>query len=485
MDLDLVIRGGTVGTSTGRFEADVGVRDGSIVALGAGLPPGRSEIDARGRLVLPGGVDSHAHIEQLAASGLNNADSFETATASAALGGTTTVISFAAQHVGMSLKDVVADYHARATRGARIDYAFHLILADPNPRTLAEDVPALVEAGHGSLKLFMTYDRLRVDDELMLDVLAAARGTGALVCVHAENHGMISWMGKRLVARGYTAPRFHGISHPRVSEAEAFVRLAAMARLVDQPVMIFHVSTAEGAAVIRKARGEGVKLFAETCTQYLTLTAADMDRPGLEGAKWMCSPPLRTVADQEALWQALALGDLATISSDHAPYRYDASGKLAAGDAPTFKQIANGMPGLQTRLLVLFDAMVSQGRLGLEKFVELTATAPARIYNLARKGEIAPGKDADIVLWDPNREVTITDALMADNAGYTPYVGRQVRGWPQTVLLRGRVVADGGELKAEPGSGRFIARGGGEAARPTGRLDPDMDAALNGGAVLL
>ena len=229
MDLDLVIRGGTVGTSTGRFEADVGVRDGSIVALGAGLPPGRSEIDARGRLVLPGGVDSHAHIEQLAASGLNNADSFETATASAALGGTTTVISFAAQHVGMSLKDVVADYHARATRGARIDYAFHLILADPNPRTLAEDVPALVEAGHGSLKLFMTYDRLRVDDELMLDVLAAARGTGALVCVHAENHGMISWMGKRLVARGYTAPRFHGISHPRVSEAEAFVRLAGAA----------------------------------------------------------------------------------------------------------------------------------------------------------------------------------------------------------------------------------------------------------------
>ena len=232
MDLDLVIRGGTVGTSTGRFEADVGVRDGSIVALGAGLPAGRSEIDARGRLVLPGGVDSHAHIEQLAASGLTNADTFETATAAAALGGTTTVISFAAQHVGMSLKDVVADYHARATRGARIDYAFHLILADPNPRTLAEDVPALVEAGHGSLKLFMTYDRLRVDDELMLDVLAAARGTGALVCVHAENHGMISWMGKRLVARGYTAPRFHGISHPRVSEAEAFVRLAAMARLV-------------------------------------------------------------------------------------------------------------------------------------------------------------------------------------------------------------------------------------------------------------
>jgi dihydropyrimidinase len=485
MELDLVVRGGTVGTAGGSFEADVGVRGETVVAVGTSLPAGKREIDARGQLVLPGGVDSHAHIQQLSASGLTNADTFETATRSAALGGTTTVITFAAQHVGMSLRKVVADYHDLAERGAMIDYAFHMILADPTPQVLDEEVPELIAAGHGSLKVFMTYDRLKVDDERLLDVLAAARAGGAMVCVHAENHGIISWMGKRLVSRGYVAPRFHGTSHARVVEAEAFHRLIAMSRLLDQPVMIFHVSTAEGAKIIREARGEGTKIWGETCTQYLTLTAADMDRPGLEGAKWMCSPPLREACDQEALWRALELGDLQTVSSDHAPYRYDESGKLAAGPSATFKQIANGLPGLQTRMPVLFDAMVSKGRLGLAKFVELTATAPAQLYNLARKGAIAPGFDADIVLWSPDREVTITDALMADNAGFTPYVGRTVRGWPETVLLRGTVIAEGGKVKAAPGSGAFLPRGGGQAAAPSGRLEADMDPARNGGAELL
>ena len=483
---DIVIRGGRVATATDVFDADVAIAGETVAAIGRGLPSGKREIDARGKLVLPGGVDSHAHIEQLSAAGIMNADTFESATTSAAFGGTTTVISFAAQHVGMALPQVLADYHALAKKGAVIDYAFHMIIADPTLETLANDIPALVKEGHGSIKIFMTYDRLKIDDEPLLDILVAARESGAMLCAHAENHGIIAWMVKRLIERGHTQPKFHAIGHARFSEADAFNRLIGMAALVDQPIMIFHVSTAEGAKVIREARGEGLKVFAETCPQYLFLTAEDLNKPGVEGAKWMCSPPPRTVADQEALWQALSLGDLQTISSDHAPYRFDETGKLRAGKNPNFKQVANGLPGLEVRLPLLFDAMVSKGRLGLEKFVELTATAPAKIYNLhPRKGSIGVGADADIAIWDPAREITLSDAMMHDLAGYTPYAGRTLRGWPVTVLSRGRVVIADGRRLTEPGSGRFLARTGGVAARPTGRLVADMDPERNFGARLL
>src|SRR4051812_41899323 len=483
---DLVLRGGTVATASDTMQADVGIRGELIAAIGLDLAKGEREIDARGKLLLPGGVDSHTHIEQFSAGGLLNADTFETATSSAAFGGTTTVISFAAQHIGMRLLDVVDDYHALARKGAVVDYAFHMIVSDPTEVTLKEDIPALVESGHASIKVFMTYDRLRLDDEKLLDVLMSARENQALVCVHAENHGIISWMVQRLLARGYTAPKYHAVSHARLSEAEAFNRLIGMAALVDQPIMIFHVSTAEGAKVIRDARGQGLKVFAETCPQYLFMTADDLDKPGIEGAKWMCSPPPRRAPDQEALWQALSLGDLQTISSDHAPYRFDDTGKLRAGPNPNFKQVANGLPGLELRLPLLFDAMVSKGRLGLNKFVELTSTAPAKVYNLhPRKGAIAIGADADIALWDPDKRVTISDEMMHDLAGYTPFAGRSVQGWPVTVLSRGRVIVDGGKRLADPGSGQFLARSGGEAAKPTGRLVPDMDPEQNFGATLL
>ncbi len=455
---DTVIRGGTVATASDVFAADIGISGGTVAALGHSLAPGRREIDAAGKLVLPGGVDTHAHIEQLSAAGMMNADTWESATRSAALGGTTSVIAFAAQHVGMDLAQVVADYEILARRGAIIDYAFHLIVSDPTPKTLSEDIPALVAAGHTSLKAFMTYDRLRLHDEQLLDLMQAAKETGALVCVHAENHGLIAWAGRRLVAQGKTAPKYHAESHPRVSESEAFERLVRFSVYLDQPIMVFHVSTAEGAAILRRARGEGAKVMAETCPQYLFLTAADLDKPGTEGAKWMCSPPPREHSDQEALWRALDLGDLQTVSSDHAPYAYDETGKLMAGPNPTFKQIANGLPGLQVRLPLLFDAMVYKGRLGLRKFVDLTATAPARLYGLDAKGSVAVGRDADLCVWDPERRVTITDDLMIDRAGYTPYAGREIVGWPIVTLRRGEVVAEEGRCQAEPGSGRWQAR---------------------------
>ncbi|MEZ5850868.1 MAG: dihydropyrimidinase [Hyphomicrobiaceae bacterium] len=482
---DIVIRGGLVATSGGTFHADVAIDGDTISAIGRNLAPGKREIDATGRILTPGGVDGHAHIEQLSGMGVMNADDFESATKAAAHGGTTTVVCFAAQHKGASLTKVVEDYHGLARKGAIIDYAFHMILADPNARVLKEELPPLVKSGHASVKLFMTYQHTKVDDEQLLDTLVAARENKAMVCVHAENNGMISWMGRRLVERGYVAPKYHAIHHPRLCESEAFYRLAAFAELVDQPVIIYHVSTAEGCRVIREARGRGLKLFAETCTQYLTLTVDDLDRPGLEGAKWVCSPPLRTREDQEALWQALELGDLQFVSSDHAPYRFDETGKLRAGPNPSFKEIANGMPGLELRMPLLFDAMVSKGRHGLQKFVEWTATAPARMYGLhPRKGDIFIGADADVCIWDPNKRVTIRDEDVHDRTGYTPYVGRTLEGWPVTVLRRGSVIVDGGKLSAAAGSGQFLPREAGEAARPTGRLSLEFDPERNFGAEL-
>jgi dihydropyrimidinase len=315
----------------------------------------------------------------------------------------------------------------------------------------------------------MTYERIKLDDEQVLNVLQAARDNGAFVCVHAENHGMISFMVKRLLAHGMTTPAAFGMSHPRLAEVDAIQRLVTMSRFIDQPLMVFHVSTAEGADVIRKARADGVKIFGETCSQYLLLTDDDTHKAGLDGAKWMCSPPLRSKADQDALWQALARGDLQVVSSDHAPYRFDSTGKLSAGPNPTFKDIANGLPGVEARLPLLFDAMVTRGRLGLEKFVELTSAAPARIYGLyPRKGALAIGSDADVAIWDAKKTVRLTASIMHDRAGYTPYEGRSVTGWPQIVLSRGRIVVRDGALQVAPGSGRFLPRQAGEAAQPLG-----------------
>jgi dihydropyrimidinase len=288
-------------------------------------------------------------------------------------------------------------------------------------------------------------------------------------------------MSKRLLANGHAAPPAHALSHPRLAEVDAIQRVAAMSQLVDQPVMVFHVSTAEGAEAVRKARADGVKLFAETCPHYLLLTAEDMNKPGLEGAKWMCSPPLRAASDQEALWTALARGDLQVVSSDHAPYRFDASGKLSAGPNPTFKQIANGLPGLEVRLPLMFDAAVTQGRLGLERFVELTSTAPAKLYGLyPQKGALVVGADADIVVWDAKKSVRLSASMLHDNTGYTPYEGRAITGWPETVLSRGRIAVRAGKLHVAPGSGRFLPRAAGEAAQPLGR--PSAEFAGSGAA---
>ena len=467
---DLVVRGGTVVTSAERTVADVAMSGGRVVALGRALGTARREIDASGLLVLPGGVDSHCHVEQLSAAGLMCADDFESATVSAAFGGTTTLVSFAAQHRGMSVTEVVRDYHECAEPKAVVDYAFHIIVSDPTPKVLHEELPPLIQEGYRSLKVFMTYDRLRLDDYQILQVLALARREGALTMVHAENHDMIRWLGEGLLAAGHRAARFHAVAHAALAEREAVSRMLTLAELVDAPVFIVHVSTPEALEAIKSARERGQRVHAETCPQYLFLTADDLNREGVEGAKYFCSPPPRDEAAQEALWEALRDGTLGCFTSDHAPYRLDTTGKLARGPNPSFREIASGVPGLEVRTALLFSEGVGQGRIDLHRFVELTSTEPARIFGLfPRKGTIAVGSDGDLALWDPEREVELGSSGLHDRVGYTPYQGRRVRGWPVTVVRRGEVVIEEGQLRAESGSGRYLPRETLDAAVPAGR----------------
>ena len=459
-DFDLTIRNGTIVTAADTLKGDIGIKAGKIVALAEKLPVGTRDLDASGRYVLPGGIDSHCHVEQLSASGMMTADDFYSATVSAAFGGTTTIIPFAAQHRGMSLPKVVADYHACAGPKAVIDYGFHLIVSDPTEQALRHDLPALIAQGYSSFKVYMTYDKLKIDDYALLDVLDTAGRAGALVMVHAENNDIIKWVAQRLLANGHSAPKFHAVAHDPLAESEATHRVISLSRLVDVPILIVHVSGIEAVKTIRAAQTLGARVFGETCPQYLFLTAADIDQPGLEGAKFCCSPPPRDAASQEAVWAGLTDGTFQVYSSDHAPYRFDETGKLPKGDKTTFKDMANGVPGLELRLPLLFSEGVGTGRLTMNQFVALTATNHARMYGFAdRKGTIAVGQDADIAIWDAEKRTTITAANIHDNVGYTPYEGRSITGWPTTVINRGRVVVADGNLHAERGSGQFIARG--------------------------
>ncbi len=484
-DFDLVLRGGTLVTASDTMTCDIGVVGERIAALGRGLGAGKREIDTAGAYVLPGGVDSHCHIEQRSSGGVMTADDFYSATVSAAFGGTTTVIPFAAQHRGQSLRQVVQDYHACAGPKAVIDYAFHLIVSDPSESVLGQELPALIRDGYSSFKVYMTYERLKLDDRQLLDVLSVARREGALVMVHAENHDVIAWMTERLLQGGHGLPQHHALSHPRAAEGEATHRAIRLAEFLDVPMLVVHVSAAEAMDAIRKAQTRGLKIYGETCPQYLFLTAADLDRDGLEGAKFCCSPPPRDTADQEAMWRGLNNGTFQVFSSDHAPYRFDESGKLPRGEKTTFKEMANGVPGLELRLPLLFSEGVRGGRLSLNEFVALASTNAAKLYGLyPRKGSLAVGADADLAIWDPEKTVEVSYDLLHDRAGYTPYEGRRITGWPVTVINRGRVVVEDGALKAERGSGAFLPCDPPESARPLGRPAPELDPAANGGTDL-
>lgn len=455
---DLVIRNGTVANAADTVECDVGIHGGQIVALGRRLDAGAAEIDATGRLVLPGGVDSHCHFDQPSGDGSVMADDFRSGTLAAAFGGTTTVVPFACQQRGSTLRAAVDDYHRRAEGKAVIDYAFHMIVTDATDQVLGQELPALIADGYTSFKIYMTYDDLKLSDHEILDVLALARAHGAMTMVHAENSDCIKWLTERLELAGKTAPRYHAESRPQAVEREATHRAIALSQVVDAPILIVHVSGADAIEQIRWAQSRGLKIRAETCPHYLVLTAKDLDLDGFEGAKCICSPPPRTEADQRAVWEALQSGVFQVVSSDHAPFRYDdAHGKKLHGEAAVFRHVPNGIPGVETRLPLLFSEGVVKGRIDLNRFVALTATNAARIYGLyPRKGTIAVGADADIAIWDPTREVTITNTILHHAVDYTPFEGMRVTGWPETVLSRGTFVVREGRFEGRHGHGTFL-----------------------------
>lgn len=482
---DLKIIGGTVANSAETFQADIGIKGGRIVAIAKGLGDADRTLDAAGKLVLPGGIEAHCHIEQESSGGVMTSDDYYSGSVSAAFGGNTCFVPFAAQHRGQALADVLDTYHGRAAPKSVIDYSFHLIISDPTDAVLQEELPKAIDQGITSFKVYMTYDRLIVDDGQMLDILAVAKKHGALTMIHAENNAMIKWMSDKLVDTGHVQPRYHALSHPRVAEAEAINRAVALASFLDTPILIVHVSTAAGARIIADARFAGHKVFGETCPQYMFLHAEQMDLPNMHGAKLCCSPPLRDRASREEIWRCLQNGTFQVYSSDHAPYRFDDTGKLHAGPNPDFRKIANGLPGIELRLPLLFSEGYRKGRISLNHFVQLAAGNVARIYGLdQRKGSITEGKDADIAIWDADVSRTINAEDMHDNMEFTPYEGMEISGWPTTVIRRGQVIVEDGELKAERGSGEFIARNTVDCTGMPGKLAPELDPEKNFGVDL-
>ena len=487
-DYDLAVRGGLVANAFGAARCDIGVKDGRIVALAERIADAAQVVEADGLLVLPGGVDSHCHIEEPARGGYVgtggdlsvtvNEESFVTASESAFAGGTTSVVCFVPQWKGEGILPRLADYERRAAKGM-LDHSFHQIITDPTDAVLEREVPEIVAKGIRTLKVFLTYEPLHLSDENYIKVLAVARRNGCLVTVHCENYAAIKWRTEALLAAGMTAPKYHAWSRPVVVEREATHRAIALAELVDQPIQVFHVSCAEAAEEIARAQARGLKVWGETCPQYLALTAADMDRPGFAGAAFMCSPSPRTNEEHGRVWEMIRRGVLDIVSSDHCGFSMGTeTGKAASGRDAPFRDIPNGIPGLAARLPILFSEGVSKGRITLEHFVRLTATNPARLMGLApRKGQIAVGADADLALWDPMKKVTLTNALMRHAIDYTPYEGLEVTGWPVMTVRRGAVVMREGAVQAEPGTGRFLPRGPYDFIQPRGVLADGFDAA--------
>lgn len=458
MQFDLVVRNGTVVTASEIVDCDIGITNGQIACLGRGLISRGKEIDATGLLVMPGGVDTHVHCEQRGNPEGPYTDDFLTATQSAACGGTTTIISHARQVKGESLIISIADYERRACKSV-IDYAFHLMVTDPSQQVLETELPALIRAGHCSIKFFTASERNYINDAQILALMTVARDEGALLLAHAENEAAINWLTAELVRNGHTHPRFNAMAKPPVVEREAVHRVLTLAEIVDVEIQIFHVTSAEALEEIERAQKRGLRFHGETCPQYLALTRAALDVEEAEAIKFIFGPPPRELTDQQALWSALNRGVLNIVSSDHAPFPYSgAGGKLEGVKRGGFETTPHGIPGLETRLPLLFSEGVSKGRIDLNRFVALAATNPAKLFDLyPRKGTIAVGSDADLVLWDPDKEVTIRNSDLHHRLEYTPYEGMKVRGYPCVTLSRGEVVAELGKVVDTP-RGQWLRR---------------------------
>jgi dihydropyrimidinase len=452
-----LIKGGTVVTASEETKADVLVDGETVAAVGVDLGVTADRVvDATGRYVMPGGIDVHTHME-LPFGGTFSSDDFATGTAAAAWGGTTTIVDFALHDYGESLQAGLQRWHEKAAAKAHIDYGFHMIVREVNQQTLA-DMDTLVEQGVTSFKLFMAYPGVfMVDDASLFRAMGRSSDNGGLIMLHAENGGPIDVLVERYLAEGRTDPINHGLTRPSSMEGEAVHRAVALAELAGVAVYIVHLSSADALNAVREARDRGLSTLAETCPQYLFLSIDDLAREGFEGAKFVCSPPLRPASHQDELWKGLRRDDLQVISTDHCPFDYKEQKILGKGN---FAKIPNGLPGVEDRFTLIYDGGVRGGHIGLNRFVELVATAPAKLFGLwPRKGTIAPGSDADIVVFDPEAEHVLSASTHHMNVDYSCYEGRSVRGVPEVVMQRGAILVDHGKLLATPGQGRFLPRG--------------------------
>ncbi|MHB1710871.1 MAG: dihydropyrimidinase [Acidimicrobiales bacterium] len=459
----ILISGGTVVNSTGPIPADVLVEGEHIVGL---VTPGSSAavswaegadrvLDATGLLVIPGGIDGHTHME-MPFGGTQSADTFETGTRAAAFGGTTTIIDFAIQSKGHTLREGLDTWHAKADGNCAIDYGFHMIVSDVNEHSMKE-MDTLVDGGVTSFKLFMAYPGVfySTDGEI-LRAMQQATDNGSMIMMHAENGIAIDALVAQALERGETDPRFHGATRPSLLEGEATHRAIQLARVTGAPLYIVHLSATEALDEVVQARDRGQSVFAETCPQYLFLSEADMARPGFEGAKYVCSPPLRDEHHQIDLWRGLRTDDLSIVSTDHCPFCFKDQKELGRGD---FSKIPNGLPGVEHRMDLIFQG-VERGEISLERWVDVTSTSPARMFGLfPKKGVIAPGSDADIVLYDPQKSQTFSATTHHMKVDYSAYEGTESQGKVTTVLSRGTVVVEGEHYVGKPGDGRFLHRG--------------------------
>jgi len=451
MQFDLVIKNGTTITGGDSFHSDLGINGEKITALGTGLS-GQHTIDASGLYVLPGGVDPHVHL-QMPVGDTISSDTWYTGSLAAACGGTTTIIDFVEPAAGQTLMDALSDRRKEADGQAVIDYSLHMTLTNADPNTL-QQIPGMVRAGCSTFKTYLTYAGFKLDDPSFLSVLTAVQAAGGLVMVHAENDAIIEHLKQKYLAEGKTTPRMHALSRPASSEGEAVTRALAMTEACEARLYVVHTSTEMGARAIQAARMRGVSVFGETCPQYLLLDEDALDQPHFEGAKFVCSPPLRTKLDNDALWGMLSHGVLDTIGTDHCPFNFEGQ-KTLGWDR--FDKIPGGLPGIETRLALIHTFGVCTGRISLNRWVELCSTNPARIFNLyPQKGSLLPGSDADIVLFDPNKKVTIKRNLLHENVDYTPYEGFSLTGYPVMTIARGKTICKEGRYCGEGRQGKFL-----------------------------
>jgi dihydropyrimidinase len=454
--MSLLIKGGTVVTASDQYTGDVFVEGERIAAIGSSLTMAADRvIDAAGKYVLPGGIDVHTHLD-MPFGGTTSADDFESGTIAAAYGGTTSIIDFAIQYKGQTLHHAWNTWMKKAEGKAAIDYGFHMIITELSDQ-VEQEMDALVQQGVTSFKLFMAYPGVfMLDDASIFRALLRSGRNGGTICMHAENGGVIDVLVKKALAEGKTAPKYHALTRPARAEAEATHRAIALAEMADVPIYIVHLSAAEALEMVTEARDRGLPAYAETCPQYLFLSYDNYEERGFDGAKYVMSPPLRPKDTQDQLWRGLAFNDLQAISTDHCPFCMKEQKVLGKGD---FSKIPNGAPGIETRMSLVYDGGVRQGRISINRFVELTSTSPAKIFGLfPRKGTIAPGSDADIVVFDPNKKARLSAETHHMKVDYSPYEGREVTGVTDTVISRGRIVIDGGKFVGRAGSGSFLKR---------------------------